>query len=317
MTAKFDYQTFANSLVQQATTYIPDNISEQYKSFLLKQIYDFAIIAGQALVNEQNSLLTPESIQQIIQYISEWTFRKGLELMYSSIPPEHWNSILQTIAGGIFETGKRTMIAGNLDETTVTNIIQGEVESHYTHALNKLKQEGKITDAHVNSIDEAQQKAQDQLAASDNQLQQIRSSQSLGARETKLATIAVILSSLPPEKHASILKTFSPEEINTIKYFMQPENINTKIDPQTTLTLLKNLKSTIAPEEAPTHVAKNIQKLASSTNPTIILSFLSKERPIVQNYVKACIEGKFIRRDFSPYLAKAIFKYLEKQLSTA
>ena len=84
-----------------------------------------------------------------------------------------------------------------------------------------------------------------------------------------------------------------------------------------TAQLLHSLKRSIMPEEAPTVIAKHIQQMTKGIDPGKILAILIKERPIVQTYVKSCIEGKFIRRDFSPYLGKTICKHIEKQLYPA
>ncbi len=317
MPIDFDYQGFAQNLTNQAQEAIPEGISDQNKQFLIQVIFDFATKAGEALVHEDNSLMTPESVQMVIQFIAEWTFHKGLELMGSEIPPENWLFILQTIAAGIFEAGKKSMIGG-LDTTTTTTIIQGEVDSHFTHAMNLLKEEGKITDEQIESIYAAQQQAHQQLAAQQKQEQQPQQPvQQLSPKEAKLATIAVLLSSLPAEKSEAIIESFSPEDATLIRNMMQPENLNVQLDPAQTAKLLKSLRETIAPEQAPTVVAKHIQGLVSQTDPVNIIKLLQKERPAVQNYVKSCIEGKFIRRNFSPYLAKIIYKYIEKQLYSA
>lgn len=326
----FNYQEFAQNMVQQASEAVPPEIDEQYKNFLVNVIYDFAIKAGEALVTEEGTLLTAENVQVIIQYIGEWIFHKGIELIHSQIPPDHWLTILQTIAGGIFEAGKNAFIAGNLDEATVRTLIEGEVHSHYTHILNKLKSEGVITDEMINSVEQAQAQAQEQISQQMPEEVQAAAAQQAAAeqqqqpeapqveeKEAKLATIAVIISSLPAEKVGMILASFSPADAEKIKYYMQPENMNLQIDPQMTSSLLLSLKNMIMPEEAPTQVAKNIQKLSQNVDPAKMIAILIKERPVVQNYVKSCIEGKFIRRDFSPYLARVIYKHLAKQLSPA
>lgn len=310
----FNYQEFAQSIAQQAAEAMPAEITEQYKQFLTQVIYDFAMKAGEALVHEENSLLTAENVQTIIQFIAEWSFHKGIELMNSEIPPEHWLRILQTVAGGIFESGKNALIGG-LDDQTVATTIQGEVISHYTHALNLLKSEGAITDGQIESIQRAKEKAQDQIVVEEETRATQQQISSLNEKESKLATIAVILSTLPEEKISTILESFSADEVNMIKHFMQPENMNMQLDPQTTMHLLASLKNTIMPEHAPSLVAKHIQNLSQSVDPAKIISILIKERPAVQNYVKACIEGKFIRRDFSPYLAKTILQHLQRQLN--
>ena len=317
----FDYKQFSQSLAQQAASAIPPEIPDHYKNILVQVIADFAMKAGEALVNEEDSMLNAQQIQLIIQYIAEWTFHKGIELMNSQIPPDHWLRILQTIAGGIFESGKKAMIGG-LDQDTVTSIIQGEVESHYTHVLNLLKNEGAVTDEQIMSVRAPKQQVSEQAppqqapAQTQQQIAQ-QAPHSVGAKEAKLATIAVILSTLPEEKVKVILESFTREEAEIIRHFMKPENMTIQIDPQMTVQLLASLKNTIMPENAPTLVAKNIQKLSESVDQTSIINILIKERPMVQNYVKACIEGKFIRRDFSPHLAKVIFKYLNKQLNPA
>jgi hypothetical protein len=316
----FDYQEFAQSLRQQAEAAMPAELADQNKQFLIQVIFDFSTKAGEALVHEDNDLITAEGIQMVIQFIAEWSFHKGLELMNSSIPPETWLFILQTIAGGIYEAGKRSLIGG-LDQNMTYTIIQGEVESQYTHAINILKEEGKITDEHINSIHEAHMKAQEQIVVGQDEQAQQQQPQAAGpqldAKNAKLATVGILLSTLPVEKAEGILDSFSPDEADIIRGFMHPEDSSVQIDPTQAFKLLNSLKSMIAPQQAPTQMAKYIQTLVSETGPAQVIKILQKERPIVQNYVKSCIEGKFIRRDFSPHLAKIIYKYLEKELYSA
>lgn len=316
----FNAQEFAQNIAQQAFNAMPPEIEDQYKEFLGKVIFNFANMAGETLANEENSLLTLENIQVVVQYIAEWSFHKGIELINSKIEPQHWERILQTIAGGVFEAGKKSFIGG-LDEETIRTIVEGEVESHYTHILNQLKGEGAINDDHIHSVQEAKMKAKEQIAVQapppkEEETVEEEAPQ-IDPKVAKLATVAVILTSLPEDKRSGILNSFKPEEAQIIQYYMQPENMNLQIDPEMTAHLLNSLKRSIMPEEAPTVVAKHIQQMAKSVDPGKIIAILIKERPMVQTYVKSCIEGKFIRRDFSPYLGKTICKYIEKQLYPA
>lgn len=315
----FNALEFAQNIAQQAVNAIPPEIDDQYKQFLGRIIFNFAKMAGETLANEENSLLTIDNIQIIVQYIAEWSFHKGIELIHSDIPPEHWEKILQTIAGGVFEAGKRSFIGG-LDEETIRTIVEGEVASHYTHALNLLKGDGSINDEQIYSVQAAKEKAKEQIQLQIPQEvkeEKEEEVQQINPKVAKLATVAVIITSLPEEKRAAILNSFKPEEAQIIQYYMQPDHMNMQIDPEMTAQLLHSLKRSIMPEEAPTVVAKHIQQVAKSVDPAKIIAILIKERPIVQTYVKSCIEGKFIRRDFSPYLGKTICKYIEKQLYPA
>lgn len=312
MPVNFDYEGNANNIAQMAYQAIPPNIDDNYKQFLAQTIHNFASRAGQALVQEDNTLLTAEKIEKIIHYIAEWSYHKGLELIHSQIPPDHWSQILQAVAAGAYESGRRAMMT-NLDDATISTAIQSDVEAHFHQAINKLKEDGALNEQQINSIQDAHKKAQEDIVIEPTPEPQ-QAGVNLSPKEAKLATVAVILSTLPQEKLKGILQNFTPEEVAIIQSFMQPDNISLNVDPQTTYKLLQSLKNTIAPAEAPNIMAKNIQKLAENSDPTKIFSLLSRERPIVQTYVKACIEGKFIRRDFSPFLAKTILKHLEKQL---
>lgn len=315
MTVKdFNYREFANNLKCQASDAFPATVRVDYKDFIVKTIYDFSIKAGEALVNDTKSQLTEKNIEILIQYIAEWIYRKGITLSHSNIPQNEWLFILQTIAGGIYETGKNALIA-NLDQDTISSTIQGEVETYFVHALNQLKQQKKINEEQFNSISNAQKVAEEEILV--NEANDELQNQLVNPKIAKLATLGIILSSLPEPKVEGILSSFPSEEAKIIKLFMNPENQYVQIDPELTMQVLKNLKNTIAPEEAPTQIVKNFQKLTAKVDKNKILNLLLKERPIVQNYVKSCIEGKFIRMDFSPYLAKIILFYLEKQLSIA
>ncbi|MGD9581042.1 MAG: hypothetical protein AB7V50_06695, partial [Vampirovibrionia bacterium] len=242
--SNFNALEVAQNIAQQAMGSMPPDISDQYKQFLGQVIYNFAKMAGETLASEENSLLTDEHIHIIVQYIAEWSFIKGIELINSDIPPPHWEKILQTIAGGVFEAGKKSFIGG-LDPETIRTIVEGEVESHYIHVLKQLKGDGAIDDNQINSVQVAKERAKEQIAIQNPPPPEEEYQEEVtqvDPKVAKLATVAVIISSLPEEKRIAILNSFKPEESKIIQFYMQPENMNLQIEPEMTAQLLTSLK---------------------------------------------------------------------------
>lgn len=313
-----DYQQFVGQVINDASASFPPNIREEHKQFILQTIQSFAGMVIQSLSQDPSGAYTAENIQLLVQYIAQWTFRKGVELTYSQIPPEHWGAILQQLAGGIFEIGKNLVFAG-IDQQTMTANVEGQAETYYYNALQALKDQGAITEEQLASLETAKDAFQENVYQGEVDSQgkptQEGPSEALSPKKSKLAALAVVLGSLPEEKIELILSTFPPEDVEEIRHFMLPENITAqKIDPHMTFELLKSLKSMIAPEEAPTQIARNITRVAEATSKERVLQLIENERPVIKNYIKSCLDGKFIRRDFPPYIGMVIVKYLQKEL---
>ena len=143
MSKKFDYKNYAKETSRLASKALPPEIKDKDKKFITKIIYNFSIKAGEALVMEENSLLSPDDIQTIIQYIAEWTFHKAQELIDLEIASDLWPQTLNIVAGGVFESGKDSLI-GKLDKETTRVNIEKEAESHFKHAISLLKAKGLI-----------------------------------------------------------------------------------------------------------------------------------------------------------------------------
>lgn len=106
MDKNFDYKEFANSMKVQCVELIPAEFCTQDKNYITKKIYDFTLLAGEALCNDDDLNLEAQSKMMIAQMIAEWTFHKSCDLIRANIPVKHRDDILQKIAFAVFEVAK-------------------------------------------------------------------------------------------------------------------------------------------------------------------------------------------------------------------
>ena len=106
----FDYKSFAESMKKQSSELIPAEFSKNEADFIKKIVYDFVIICGEYLNDEQEYNFTDEQKVFIAQLIAEWTFHKSVDLINSKIPQEYWEAILQKIAFTILEVVKQAYL---------------------------------------------------------------------------------------------------------------------------------------------------------------------------------------------------------------
>lgn len=105
----FDYKSFALAMKEQSAEVIPSELSKTEADFISTTIYNFAIICGKYLNEEQEYGFTDEQKVFIVQIIAEWTFHKSVDLINGKIPIKYWNAILERIAYTILEVLKQTI----------------------------------------------------------------------------------------------------------------------------------------------------------------------------------------------------------------
>lgn len=134
----FDYKSFAESMKKQSSELIPAEFSKNEADFIKKIVYDFVIICGEYLNDEQEYNFTDEQKVFIAQLIAEWTFHKSVDLINSKIPQEYWEAILQKIAFTILEVVKQA-IKKKLPQDEILKIVEHLIIKCYKDCIDKLQ----------------------------------------------------------------------------------------------------------------------------------------------------------------------------------
>ena len=134
----FDYKTFAESMKKQSSELIPTEFSKSEAYFIKKTVYDFVIICGKYLNEEQEYDFTDEQKVFITQLIAEWSFHKSVDLINGKIPQEYWEAILQKIAFTILEVVKQA-IKKELSQDEILMTVEHHIIKCYTDCINKLQ----------------------------------------------------------------------------------------------------------------------------------------------------------------------------------
>ena len=134
----FDYKSFALAMKEQSAEVIPSELSKTEADFISTTIYNFAIICGKYLNEEQEYCFTDEQKVFIVQIIAEWTFHKSVDLINGRIPIKYWNAILERIAYTILEVLKQT-ITKSMSKEEILSVVEYHVIKDYKGCIDKLK----------------------------------------------------------------------------------------------------------------------------------------------------------------------------------
>lgn len=134
----FDYKSFAESMKKQSSELIPTEFSKEEADFIKKTVYDFVMLCGEYLNDEQEYDFTDEQKVFITQLIAEYTFHKSVDLINGKIPQEYWEAILQKIAYTILEVLKKA-IKKELPQEEILMTVEHHVIKCYTDCIYKLQ----------------------------------------------------------------------------------------------------------------------------------------------------------------------------------
>lgn len=139
----FDYKKFAQYAKSQSEMLMPEDIAQLHKDEFLNRIYDFTLMAGEALSNDVN-IKSPETARLITQLVSEWTFHKYTDILRSDIPADYHESLMQKLAFVAYEIGKEAAI-NDLPVDKVCELVEFHLNKEYKKACDSLYEKGYIT----------------------------------------------------------------------------------------------------------------------------------------------------------------------------
>lgn len=134
----FDYKSFAESMKKQSSKLIPTEFSKEEADFIKKTVYDFVMLCGEYLNDEQEYDFTDEQKAFITQLIAELSFYKSVDLINGKIPQEYWEAILQKIAFTILEVLKQA-IKKELPQEEILMAVKHHIIKCYTDCIDKLQ----------------------------------------------------------------------------------------------------------------------------------------------------------------------------------
>ena len=146
MSNNFDYKEFAKSLENQCVELIPSEFCTQDKDYIIQKVYDFSLMAGEALCNDDVLNIDAQSKVLIAQMIAEWAFHKSCDLIRANIPAQYRDEILQKIAFAVFEVAKQGFTQ-KVPQRDILNLAEYHVNKTYKECIEDLTQRHIISQA--------------------------------------------------------------------------------------------------------------------------------------------------------------------------
>lgn len=323
----FDYKGFAKGLAEQVGPALPPDIADADKQYIINIVHNFCYMAGEALANDTTINFNSDQACIVTQFIGEWAFHKGIDVIRSGIDPQFRDGILQKIAFTVFEIAK-TATTKNMPQGDMIAVVEFQVKKAYAEALEELKNKGILTQEQVNeslshsNIDEmaqqqAQQESQNQGAAqSQGGGNADYANQVSDNKILKLATFAIVLKYLPEDKRQSLLERFTPDDAAILRDYASMEGLESKLDPSIVAKGLKEIKNSLPKSKKinPARINKRLYNIIKSSDITRISNIMGKERKSIKDYVANASSGNQ-NSPISPRIADIICNHLEEKLN--
>ena len=334
----FDYKQFSADLAAQAKELVPQDFEPFQKDYVVKTLANFSLMAGEAISNDAEAGFNAEQAIFLTQIIAEWSFHKSVDVVRSGIQPEYWDIVLQKIAFTIFEIGKNT-IKQNMPQDKILELIESQVLKAYQEALDELQQRGIIDEelkenaAKQNNLNQlveqveaeqaAQREAEAQAAAQQQEVQQnvstqqpVQSQQYAGddRKLFKLASLALLLRTMSQDKISSILNKFNPQDAQLVIQYMQMPDLNQKVDANTAIQCLKEIKTSLPSKHAttPNQLIYRIKNSLQNVPRENLELFLKQERINVKRFVTTALQDELY--ELPPKVANVIAQHIESSV---
>lgn len=318
----FDFKEFAKSLADQAGQVIPEDIQGQDRQYIVNIVYNFCYMAGEAISNDTSLNFSAEQASIVTQFIGEWAFHKSIDLIKGNVDPQFRDGILQKIAFTVFEIAKQAIIK-NLPQGDMIAVVEHHVKKAYVEALEELKSKGAMSEAQVNqaesysNIDAMAQQVQEEAAAAEaqaasgttNQIAQVSDNKIL-----KLATLAMVIKRLPPNRQRALLGKFNKQDAQIVEEYARMDGLEEKIDKNVSIKCIKEIQDSL-PESHKANMEKLFERLhaiVDGANVSKISNIVGKERTAVKKFVLGAIDNK--NYEIAPMVGNVICQYLEEKM---
>ncbi len=309
----FNFEAFAKDLSNQASQVIPNDISKPDKAFIVEIIYRFCVMAGDALVKEENSKLSAQEASLVTQFIGEWIFHKSIDLIRAKIDPQYREGVLQKVAFTVFDIAKKA-VEKQIPQEQLISLVEAQVKKSFTKAMEDLKNRGVISEQLTqNALSQSNIDAMAQEQIREETMTDIACMSD--EKIIKLASLAILMRNFSSEKMKSILQKFNkPEREVLIKYLKMPD-LEEKLDTKATMRCFEEMKNALPEAVVISYdkAYKKLCKIVKNSDKNQILNMIENERPNVKEYVLSCYNQK--RKKIPAYIADVISKYLEENVS--
>lgn len=333
----FDYKEFAKNISAEVGPALPPDIADPDRQYIINIVHNFCYMAGEALANDTTITLNAHQASIITQFIGEWSFHKAIDIIRSNIDPQFRDGILQKIAFTIFEIAKTATIK-NMPQPDMIAVVEFQVKKAYTEALEELKNRGILNDEQVaealshSNIDEmAQQAAQ---AEAQQQAQQQQQQQASGGGQSaapadnsyanqlsdvkilKLATFAIVLRHLPPDKQQGLIERFDENDAAILRDYAAMEDLETKLDPNVIAKGLKEIKNSLPKSKKinPAKINQKLYNIVKNSDISKISNIIGRERKAIKDYIANVSSGNK-NSPITPRIADIICNHLEEKLT--
>ena len=330
----FDYKEFAKNISAEVGPALPPDIADPDRQYIINIVHNFCYMAGEALANDTTITLNAHQASIITQFIGEWSFHKAIDIIRSNIDPQFRDGILQKIAFTIFEIAKTATIK-NMPQPDMIAVVEFQVKKAYTEALEELKNRGILNDAQVaealshSNIDEMAQQAAEQEAQQQAQQQQAAAGAQNGTpvdnsyanqlsdtKILKLATFAIVLRHLPPDKQQGLIERFDENDAAILRDYAAMDDLENKLDPNIVAKGLKEIKNSLPKSKKinPARINKKIYNIVKNSDISKISNIIGRERKAIKDYVANASSGNR-NSTITPRIADIICNHLEEKLT--
>lgn len=324
----FDYKLFAKNLSDQVGPALPPELADADKQYIINIVYNFCYMAGEAIANDTSINFNADQACIVTQFIGEWAFHKAIDIIKSGIDPQFRDGIMQKIAFTVFEIAK-TAIIKQLPQADMIAVVEHHVKKAYAEALEELKSKGVLNDEQVNNalnhsnIDDmakAQAEAEVQQQAVQGGAQVPANNdeyvkQTSDGKLLKLATFAIVLRHLAPEKRQGLLNKFSPDDAAILADYAAMDDLENKLDRGLVVKCLNEIKKTL-PEPKTLNSSKiydRLYKIVKNSDNYKISNMIGKERKLIRDFVAAATgQGRGV--EIPPRVADIVCNHIEEKL---
>ena len=324
----FDYKLFAKNLSDQVGPALPPELADADKQYIINIVYNFCYMAGEAIANDTSINFNADQACIVTQFIGEWAFHKAIDIIKSGIDPQFRDGIMQKIAFTVFEIAK-TAIIKQLPQADMIAVVEHHVKKAYAEALEELKSKGVLNDEQVNNalnhsnIDDmakaqAEAEAQQQAAQGASQAPANNDEyvkQTSDGKLLKLATFAIVLRHLAPDKRQGLLNKFSPDDAAILADYAAMDDLENKLDRNLVVKCLNEIKKTL-PEPKTLSASKvydRLYKIVKNSDNYKISNMIDKERKLIRDFVAAATgQGRGV--EIPPRVADIVCNHIEEKL---
>jgi len=226
-----------------------------------------------------------------------------------------------------------------MPQDKILELIESQVLKAYQEALDELQQRGIIDEelkenaAKQNNLNQlveqveaeqaAQREAEAQAAAQQQEVQQnvstqqpMQSQQYAGddRKLFKLASLALLLRTMSQDKISSILNKFNPQDAQLVIQYMQMPDLNQKVDANTAIQCLKEIKTSLPSKHAttPNQLIYRIKNSLQNVPRENLELFLKQERINVKRFVTTALQDELY--ELPPKVANVIAQHIESSV---